>query len=219
MQTPQRTPLRAPSVGKACRPPGGFAGMPWRSGVPNLCSIAGFQSRTRAASKGAQHLLIVAPVVHVRFCHVVVVRRWVCSVCRARAPCAVAGPISGWMICGGARCISSVARIKRRCSGQRTCKALQTRGRGRTLPQHALCGKSGREPRNDKYMGHHFRDCIRGTLIGIWARVCGVLLEQKTSEAIWQTHGHQHTHTCKYRQHCKHRATTLCAASPHDGMP
>ena len=64
MQTPPRTPLRAPSVGKACRPPGAFAGMPWRSGVPNLCSIAGFQSRTRAASKGAQHVLIVGPVVH-----------------------------------------------------------------------------------------------------------------------------------------------------------
>jgi hypothetical protein len=116
----------------------------------------------------------------IRFCHVVIVRRWVCSgVCRARAPCAVAGPISGWIICGGARCISSVARIKCRCFGQRTCKALQTRGRGRTLPQCALCGKSGKEPRNDKHMGHHCRDCIRGTLIGVRARVCTGVLEQK----------------------------------------
>ena len=163
MQTPPRTPLRAPSVGKACRPPGAFAGMPWRSGVPNLCSIAGFHSRTRAASKGAQHLLIVAPVVHVRFCHVVVVRRWVCSgVCRARAPCAVAGPISGWTICGGARCIASVARIKCRCSGQRTCKALQTRGGGQWCfpPQDIattyVARQGGERATNDKYMGHHF---------------------------------------------------------------
>ena len=115
----------------------------------------------------------------VQLCCVIVGRRWVCSVCRARAPCAVAGTISGRLVCGGPQSISSVTRSKRRRPGQRTCKALQTHGRGRILPQHALCGKSGKEPRNDKYMGHHFRDCIRGILIGVRARVCTGILEHK----------------------------------------
>ena len=143
----------------------------------------------------------------VQLCCVIVGRRWVCSVCRARAPCAVAGTISGRMVCGGPQSISSVTRSKRRRPGQRTCKALQTHGRGRILPQHALCGKSGKEPRNDKYMGHHFRDCIRGILIGVRARVCTGVLEQKKLPRRYGKHMATNSHSVL--QHGKHVATVL----------